>query len=138
MPLRVGKKVPLRRKVELVYEVRRGLWRYGGWGGVGPEHVADVFAIADAAETAVGLDLDDLADTVFFELAEAVGSVLLLMDGLALLQELGGPEQGAQVLCSEGWFAGRRRHVYEDADNRELSWTKQQELGTVWKDTEWL
>ncbi len=103
------------------------LW---GLGGREPEHVADIFAVADAAETAVGLDLDDLADTVLFELAQAVGSVLLLVDGLTLLQELGGTEQGAQVLCSEGWFAGRRRHGCEDADG-ELVWRKRQEKGII-------
>ncbi len=92
--------------------------------------MADIFAVADAAETAVGLDLDDLADTVFFELAQAVGGVLLLVDGLTLLQELGRTEQGAQVLCSEGWFAGRGRHVCEGAGG-ELVWMKGQEMGVI-------
>lgn len=60
-----------------------------------PEHVPAVLAIAEGAEAAVLLDLDDLADGLVLDLGEVVGGGLLLLHGVAFVEEFGGAEEGA-------------------------------------------
>jgi len=57
-----------------------------GLGVSHPEHVPTVLAIADGAEAAVRLDLHNLADGLVLELHEAFLAVLLLLNGMALVQ----------------------------------------------------
>lgn len=58
-----------------------------GWEEGAPEHVAAVFAIADAVDTAVVLHLHDLVDAVVFELGEVGAGFFVLLDGMTFVQE---------------------------------------------------
>jgi len=62
-----------------------------------PEHVPTVLAIADGVEAAVDLDLDDLVDTLVFQAWQIVALLLVLLDGVAFVQELGGTQEGAEM-----------------------------------------
>jgi len=59
--------------------------------------VPAVLAIADRVEAAIGLDLHNFLDALIFQRGQVIAFVLVLLDGVALVQELGGTQQGAEM-----------------------------------------
>lgn len=63
--------------------------------------MATVLAIANGAETAIDLDLDDLVDTLVLQCWQIVALLFLLLDRVALVQKLGGTQQGAEMFLQQ-------------------------------------
>ena len=59
-----------------------------------PEHMPAVFTITDCSKAALGLHLDDFVDAFVLELREVRAGLLLLLNSMSLVEELGGPEEG--------------------------------------------
>lgn len=75
-------------------------------------HMPAILAVTDAAESAVCLHLNGLVDTLVLQLFEALICVLLLLNGMAFVQKLRRPKQGAQMLRSK-WRVVWCRHSDE-------------------------
>lgn len=75
-------------------------------------HMPPILAIGNCSKTAIRLHLDSIIDALIRQSIKALPIILLLLDRMALIQELLRTKQRAQMLCAERRVSCSGRHGF--------------------------